>query len=189
MNNDTLTLYHVGFYKLPHPDIHFGRKNADFGQGFYLSPDEQFVKRWARSQRGFDTYINKYELDTTGLVIKRLERNEEWFDCIFSNRNFKPDGLSQFDVITGPVANDTLYDTFGIITSGRLEGSVALALLKLGNEYIQTVIKTQKAADKLRFISARIMSDEEIASYHNTAADEEQEYQELFARELERLSG
>ena len=24
MNNDTLTLYHVGFYKLPRPDIHFG---------------------------------------------------------------------------------------------------------------------------------------------------------------------
>ena len=30
------------------PDITIGRKNADFGQGFYLTDDLDFTRRWAR---------------------------------------------------------------------------------------------------------------------------------------------
>ena len=30
-----ITLYHTGFEKIEQPDIHIGRANADFGQGFY----------------------------------------------------------------------------------------------------------------------------------------------------------
>ena len=29
------------------PDIALGRKNADFGPGFYLTPDIEFARRWA----------------------------------------------------------------------------------------------------------------------------------------------
>ena len=29
------------------PDFYRGRKNADFGQGFYLTPDREFAYRWA----------------------------------------------------------------------------------------------------------------------------------------------
>ncbi|MDC7301289.1 DUF3990 domain-containing protein [Agathobacter ruminis] len=32
------------------PDIHCGRKNADFGQGFYLTGDVDFAHRWASVQ-------------------------------------------------------------------------------------------------------------------------------------------
>jgi len=28
-------------------------KNADFGQGFYLSPDREFSVRWARERKGY----------------------------------------------------------------------------------------------------------------------------------------
>ena len=35
-----LTLYHTGFEKIRRPDVHYDRKNADFGQGFYLSSGE-----------------------------------------------------------------------------------------------------------------------------------------------------
>ena len=35
-------LYHTGFETIRKPDITIGRKNADFGQGFYLSDDEEF---------------------------------------------------------------------------------------------------------------------------------------------------
>ena len=32
-----MKLFHVGFAKLIHPDVFYGRKNADFAQGFYTS--------------------------------------------------------------------------------------------------------------------------------------------------------
>ena len=35
--SDERILYHTGFSAIPSPDIRYGRKNADFGQGFYLS--------------------------------------------------------------------------------------------------------------------------------------------------------
>lgn len=54
-----MTLYHTGFQEIRQPDIHIGRANADFGQGFYLSPDEAFSRRWARSRRDRDTWLNE----------------------------------------------------------------------------------------------------------------------------------
>lgn len=47
-----MVLYHTGFEKIEHPDIHFGRANADFAQGFYLSDNREFSMRWARERKG-----------------------------------------------------------------------------------------------------------------------------------------
>ena len=35
-----LRLYHAGFQVIPSPDVRYGRKNADFGQGFYLTAEK-----------------------------------------------------------------------------------------------------------------------------------------------------
>jgi len=42
-----MTLYHTSDREIKSPDIYYGRKNADFGQGFYMSPDRDFSYRWA----------------------------------------------------------------------------------------------------------------------------------------------
>lgn len=34
-----MILYHTGKVEIRTQDIHYGRKNADFGWGFYLTPD------------------------------------------------------------------------------------------------------------------------------------------------------
>jgi hypothetical protein len=39
--------------------------NADFGWGFYLTPDKDFTYRWA----GENAIVNEYELDESGLII------------------------------------------------------------------------------------------------------------------------
>ena len=54
-----MLLYHTSDIEIRRPDIHFGRKNADFGQGFYLSPDREFTCRWARE----NAVVNEYELE------------------------------------------------------------------------------------------------------------------------------
>ena len=42
-----MKLYHTGTVEIPVPDIRHGRVNADFGQGFYLTPDADFIYRRA----------------------------------------------------------------------------------------------------------------------------------------------
>ncbi|MBQ1900096.1 MAG: DUF3990 domain-containing protein, partial [Erysipelotrichaceae bacterium] len=116
--NETIRIYHAGFDIIETPDITRGRANADFGQGFYVSPNEEFCRRWAKHRKGGKTYINTYELDLKDLKIKRFQRDEEWFSYIYDNRYHKDDRNKDYDLIIGPIANDTIYDTFGIITSG-----------------------------------------------------------------------
>lgn len=121
-----MILYHTSNREIQIPDIHHGRKNADFGWGFYLTPDQDFTYRWARE----NAIVNKYELDEANLTIHRFKRDVDWFKYIYNNRRLE-DSISS-DVIIGPIANDTIFDTLGIISSGFLEPEAALQLLMIG---------------------------------------------------------
>ncbi len=181
-----MLLYHSGFQEIREPDVHRGRKNADFGQGFYMTAEVDFARRWARRQKGEQTIVNRYRLDTEGLKVVQLERNADWFDYVFANRTGKPDAL-EADVIIGPIANDTIYNTFGIITSGFLSREEALRLLMIGPAWRQIVLKTEKAAGQLTWLAAEVLSEEETAGYQAVLAEEEKEYQRLFAEEMEKI--
>ena len=175
-----LTLYHTGFEKIRRPDVHYGRKNADFGQGFYLSSGEDFSRRWARTRKGMDTYLNVYELDLDGLNVKRFERDGEWFDYIYQNRAGAADSLPEYDVIIGPIANDTIYDTYGLMTGGMIPRELTLKLLLIGPCYEQITLKTERAAEALRFVSSRIIPRSEVESFREEVRTEEKEYQDKF---------
>ena len=183
-----MILYHTGSGEIRDPGIQHGRKNADFGQGFYLTPDREFACRWARDRKDEQTVLNIYELDTEGLDITCFTRTEDWFRYIFGNRNGRTDTISS-DVVIGPIAYDTIYDTLGVITSGFLSSEDALQLLLIGPEYTQTVIKTEKAANHLKWISAEILTSDQIREYRRIVAAEEKEYQEKFAEKLDELIG
>ena len=183
-----MLLYHTGFDVIRQPDVRHGRRNADFGQGFYLTADMDFAHRWAREREGLPTVVNTYDLDPDGLAVHRFERDEDWFSYIFANRSGRKDTLSE-DVIIGPIANDTLYDTLGIITSGLLAPPDAMKLLMIGPEYRQIALKTPRAAELLRWVSAEVLSPESVAEYRSAVSEEETAYQKLFARKLEEITG
>ena len=183
-----MRVYHTGFDIISSPDIRRGRANADFGQGFYLSDSEEFSRRWARERRGMTTYLNSYELDLAGLKVKYLPRGDEWFRYIFNNRRSAPDALSEYDVIVGAVAPDTIYDTWGILTSGLIDDKTALSALMLGCEYTQVVIKTEKAAAALAFLGASELKSEDIAVWRSAVREEEREYQSALSGLLESVA-
>ncbi len=116
-----------------------------------------------------------------------FSRNTEWFEYIFANRAARPDRIADADVIIGPIANDTIYDTFGIITSGFLQPDEALKLLLIGPAYEQTVLKTEKAVSQLRWLSARVLQSGEVEEYRKTVALEETEYMKAFAAAFEEM--
>ena len=154
-----------------------------------MAENQEFSRRWAKQRKDRTTILNSYELDTDGLQIKRFTRNEEWFQYIYQNRNGQADALTEYDVIIGPIANDTIYDTFGIVTSGMLPREHALQLLLIGPVYEQTVLKTEKAAAQLTWLSAEILRPEDVARFRETVHTEEAAFQTLFAKTLEALVG
>ena len=179
-------LYHVGFNVIEKPDLLRGRKNADFGQGFYLSNDLDFSNKWARESSDADSILNHYEIDLNGLNVKEFKRDNEWFNYIFKNRNGFEDIYKDYDVIIGPIANDTIFDTWGIITSGYVSEKRALKALINGPEYIQIAIKTNKALEKLKFIKSEIMDKKIINSYRDEVLKEQEEYQQIVLQILGR---
>ncbi|MBQ1826455.1 MAG: DUF3990 domain-containing protein [Erysipelotrichaceae bacterium] len=173
-----MKLYHTGKTEIRNPDVHYGRKNADFGQGFYLTPDVDFAYRWAVD----DAVLNEYELDETGLLIKLFSRDEQWFEYIFNNRR-NSDSI-EADVIIGPIANDTIFETYGIISSGFLKPADAMKLLMIGPQFTQIALKTEKAVRNLKFIRAerieRIDSDQK--------KEEQRQYAEIFDKTLQTIT-
>ena len=90
------------------------------------------------------------------MTIAKLQRqlkykvsDEEWFHYIFANRAGREDTLAMYDVIIGPIANDTIYDTWGILTSGLISAQTALQVLMQGPAYQQVVIKSERAVRAL----------------------------------------
>ena len=174
-----MILYHTSNREIRNHDIHHGRKNADFGWGFYLTPDREFAYRWARE----NAVINEYEFDESELDIKVFSRDVEWFEYIFNNRLWV-DTLN-VDVVIGPIANDTIFDTLGIITSGYLKSEDALQLLMIGPAYTQIAIKTEKAASQLKWIkSERVERPDK-----ETLKKEQKAYEEVFGKALNEIMG
>lgn len=172
-----MILYHTSDREIREPDIHYGRKNADFGWGFYLTPDREFTYRWARD----NAVVNEYEFDESGLDVRTFSRGVDWFRYIFYNRRAKDTVTA--DVVTGPIANDTIFDTLGVISSGYLTPEDALKLLMIGPEYTQVAIKTARAAGNLRWIRA-----ERIRRMDAEALKKEQElFEEAFGAELGKI--
>ena len=173
-----MKLYHTGRIEIREPDVHHGRRNADFGPGFYLTPDHDFALRWVKAE----SIINEYELDETGLDIYRFERNEDWFHYIFNNRNYQDD--LNADVIIGPIANDTIFETYGIISSGYLKNEDAMKLLLIGPEFTQVAIKSEKAINQLRWLG----SEKAVRINSQQRQKEKDEYAEQFLKVMKEIT-
>ena len=180
-----MKLYHTSTVELRNPDVYFGRRNADFGGGFYLSDNLEFARKWASEGK---SCINFYTLDLTGLNVTRFERDEEWFDYIANNRVGNKDRFSDADVVIGPIANDTLYDTYGIIFSGMISSDDALSLLKVGNQFTQINIKSERATSQLKWERAEFLKADEIGESKSVLRAEEKEFRAAFETALKTLS-
>ena len=171
-----MRLYHMGYQVIRAPDVFYGRKNADFGQGFYTTDDSGFACRWAKERADALPVLNEYEFTPAGLTVRRFRRSAAWYGYIAGNRAGRPDALPDADVVLGPIANDTIFDTLGIFTSGLLGPGEALRLLRIGPAYRQITLKTEKAAARLRWVSARTLSAEELARYRSVLSQEKDAY-------------
>ena len=126
-------LYHGTNTDFQQIRLDMSRVGKDFGFGFYLTIDEQVAARQAeRKLLQYGTgakivqnyYLDEKKLD--GLKVLRFDSyTEEWADFILLNRQNKERcSLHDYDVVIGPIANDTVgfqirRYTEGIITKAQ----------------------------------------------------------------------
>ena len=53
---------------MKNPDVLYGKKNNDYGQGFYCSESAELAREWA-CPREKDGILNRYCLETDGMRV------------------------------------------------------------------------------------------------------------------------
>ena len=116
-----ITLYHGSNVEVSTPLAKIGRKNLDFGRGFYLTSIRKQATDWAnviamRKGRDAKGIVSVYHFDKNkaiedGVVFKIFETyNTEWLEYVVDCRKGK-NVYAKFDVVEGGVANDNVIDT------------------------------------------------------------------------------
>ena len=89
-----LFLYHGSEKIIKKPIYGYGKKNNDFGLGFYCTENENLAKEWAVSSLD-DGFANKYSLNMDSNFLKdRLSTESGRDTCLSStvSSNFKVPG-------------------------------------------------------------------------------------------------
>ncbi len=157
------TLYHGSYVSIPAPLTGVGRRELDFGPGFYVTSLREQAERWARRVcvvRAVDTpLIYIYEFDEIALPANvrhlRLEHyDQKWLDFIVSSRRGE-EPWRGYDIIEGGVANDQVIDTVEDYYAGRITAEQAIGQLRFAKPTHQICISSQAVVDNcLHFIGA-----------------------------------
>jgi len=95
------------------------------------------------------------------LDILRFESpNEEWFDFVIANRRNLQQQSGKYDVIHGPVANDTIYRTLiAFETTGELSKAETTAKLKVRQLFDQMTFVSERSLSFLKFSGSMEVSN------------------------------
>ncbi|MEN6568173.1 MAG: DUF3990 domain-containing protein [Veillonellales bacterium] len=154
-----MLLYHGSNQLVSKPKLIIQNRFLDFGFGFYTTTNQaqatNFSKKVMIRRKAGKAIVNVYHFDEEralqGLDVLRFDyANEKWLDFVSLNRAGEYTGR-QYDCIIGPVADDDVYRTFALYTSGLLTKEQTLAALKVKNLYDQVVFATETSLTYLKF--------------------------------------
>ncbi len=169
-----ITLYHGSYTEVSAPLAKVGRRNLDFGQGFYLTSIQQQAENWAtiiasRKGRNVVGRVSVFLFDENraivdGVRFKRFDSYDiEWLNYVVDCRKGK-DISSDFDIVEGGVANDNVIDTVEDYEKGVITAEQALGQLRYKAVNHQICILNQVVIDKyLQFVECITLQDEEDA--------------------------
>lgn len=164
---DKIEIYHAATEPITRPLCRAGRKNLDFGPGFYLTDVYDQAVVWANRraiERLQSAIINVYLLDRGNLFkearVKIFENyDKDWLNFIVACRKGNP-VWEEYDYIEGGVANDRVIDTVNLFINGLISEEGALKRLCYLKPNNQICILNQDLIDRfLTFNEAVKLSD------------------------------
>jgi hypothetical protein len=149
-----LVVFHGGTDVIEKPLCKVGRKNLDFGQGFYVTNMRSQAVSWAQNialKRGEKPVLNVYNLDKEEVLQKFRCKiftayDAEWLDFIVANRTGH-NVAKDFDYVEGGVANDRIIDTINLYIAGLMDYDKALKRLSEHQPNNQICILNQTIID------------------------------------------
>ena len=198
------TIYHGSEQIVEVPTFGLGRKNNDFGLGFYCTESEELAKEWAVSsiRSGFS---NRYTLDTEYLNILNLNSPDytilNWIAVLVEHRLFSIKtpvarrakrylidnfgvNVNAFDLITGYRADDSYFDYAESFLNNGISVEQLARAMRLGKLGEQIVIKSKFAFSLLKYEGFDIAEKEKYYVLRKARDDEaNQTYLEMLEEE------
>ena len=186
-----IKIYHGSEKNIIKPIFGEGKKNNDFGLGFYCTKDINLAKEWAVSSLK-DGFANKYILNIEYLKILNLNSSEytilNWIAILVEHRLFSLKtpvaqrakkylidnfgiNVNAYDVIIGYRADDSYFDYAESFLNNSITVEQLAKAMKLGKLGEQIVIKSQYAFSCLTYDGFEIAKKEEFYEYRKVRND------------------
>ena len=206
--NKIITLFHGSEKVIEVPSFGDGKRNNDFGLGFYCTETENLAKEWAVSSLR-DGFCNRYTLDTEYMKILNLNSPDytilNWIAVLVEHRLFSIRtpiarrakkylidnfgiNVNAFDIVTGYRADDSYFDYAESFLNNAISVEQLAAAMKLGKLGEQIVLKSQFAFSRIRFEGFDVAEKEEFYVLRKARDDEANRlYLELLEEESDGL--
>lgn len=187
-----ITLFHGSERLIEAPVFGEGRKNNDFGLGFYCTENEELAKEWAVSSLR-DGFCNRYTLDTEYLNILNLNSPDytilNWIAVLVEHRlfaiktpvarrakNYLIDNfginVNAYDLITGYRADDSYFDYAESFLNNGISVEQLAKAMRLGKLGEQVVLKSKFAFSKIEYAGFDIAEKEKFYVLRKSRDDE-----------------
>ena len=205
---DYITIFHGSEKIIEHPIWGEGRKNNDFGIGFYCTESLELAKEWAVSSLR-DGFANKYTLDTKYLNILNLNSSAytilNWIAVLVEHRLFSITtpvarraksylvekfgvNVNAFDIIRGYRADDSYFDYAESFINNAISVEQLAQAMKLGKLGEQIVIKSKYAFTKLKYKGFEVAEQGKYYVHRKSRNDEaNRQYFEMLDKESDGL--
>jgi len=142
-------IYHGSQQIVEKPEIRPTKFCKDFASGFYCTLLKEQAIRWA-VRHPVIGYVNEFVYrENPDLKIRRFdEMTEDWLDFIVSCRN---GSTHDFDIVEGPMANDTIYNYIQDFIDGIISREAFWALAKFKHPTHQISFHSTEALKTLTF--------------------------------------
>ena len=203
-----ITIYHGSEKIVEKPILGRGRKNNDFGLGFYCTASKELAKEWAVSNL-YDGISNCYTLDTEYLNILNLNSSDysilNWIAVLVEHRVFSIKNpvarrskrylldnfsinVNAFDLIIGYRADDSYFDYAESFLNNAISVEQLARAMKLGKLGEQIVIKSKFAFSKLKYEGYDIANKDRYYVFRKDRNDEANKlYMEMLEEESDGL--
>ena len=203
-----ITLFHGSEKIVETPVFGEGKKNNDFGLGFYCTESESLAKEWAVSSLR-DGFSNRYTLDTEYLNILNLNSSDytilNWIAVLVEHRLFSIKtpvahrakrylidnfgiNTNAYDLITGYRADDSYFDYAEFFLNNGISVEQLARAMRLGKLGEQVVLKSKFAFSRIQFEGFDVAEKEEFYVLRKARDDEaNQHYLEMLEEESDGL--
>lgn len=168
-----MEIYHGSDITVKEPLAYAGRRNLDFGKGFYATRIKSQAQKWAflvasRKNKNPQGIVSVYELNEVCLtcndyVYKSFPAYDmEWLEFVVACRQGKDE--TNYDVVEGGVANDQVIDTVEDYENGRITAEQALDQLRYKKPNNQICFRNQMLIDIfIQFKASETVRKEDVA--------------------------